>query len=304
MGEIGNGIETVFGPQAAELAGHVAAAAEITSTMQQQFAANTAGSANEGLEALKGNLERVAGHLGEVSIELTAAEAAKRKLLIQWGIDLDNQTGPVPETVTVTDAPRVERPAAKDKPAPQPLSAHRYRAVYEALGVDLSTLGCIMVDTDPIPVSDIIPEDALYYAKDPEKYPHMKGIVSETVPHATLLFGLMNHGPEIKEQVDKMLEGWSIDGVTIDHVSYFEDPKPGEPQYLLIAHLDVNSGLSEANSRLQMLPHINLSPPHYKPHISLAYIKHDPALRDRCIEALNARLAGKRINVRGLNYGW
>src|SRR3712207_8228254 len=65
-----------------------------------------------------------------------------------------------------------------------------YTTLFRSLGIDLSKLGCIMLDTEPIKVSDIIPENSLYYA-DPEKLKWVQGVVSEKVPHVTLLYGLM-----------------------------------------------------------------------------------------------------------------
>ena len=41
------------------------------------------------------------------------------------------------------------------------------------------------------------------------------GIVSENVPHCTLLYGLLWPGPELQKHGDAVLEGWKAEDVTI-----------------------------------------------------------------------------------------
>jgi hypothetical protein len=175
--------------------------------------------------------------------------------------------------------------------------------MYEGMGIDLSAVGCVLLDTDPVTVSDIIEEGDLYYANDPEKYPHSNGIRSEKVPHITLLQGLLQPAPELKDAIDKVLSGWEVDSVTIQEISYFAGADPNEPFDCIIAKLEITDELKEGNDRLQMLPHITMYPGDYRAHISLAYIKRDPERRDTYIAALNERYAGKKIRVRGISYG-
>jgi hypothetical protein len=171
--------------------------------------------------------------------------------------------------------------------------------IYAELGIDTHQLGCIMLDTEPIKVSDIIDPDDLYFSDDA---PYVAGIVSETVPHCTLLFGLMQSGQTWKSVVDLALSGWSIDSVGIDEVSYFDGADDDNAYYCIIARLFPSSQLVEGNSRLRQLPHVdNFST--YLPHITLSYIKKDEVKRDSYIKQLNDRLMLKSVGVKGLNYG-
>lgn len=180
------------------------------------------------------------------------------------------------------------------------VSAAQFPEVYENLGIDTGRLGCIMLDTDPIKVHHIIPEDALYYA-DPEEHEHLQGIVSESVPHCTLLYGLMRSGPEMKKHVDAVLTGWEPGSLIIDKVDFFFSDKPGENYITVIALIRVTDNLLEGNARLGFLPHLNTFVD-YRPHITLAYCKDNSSYND-FISKLNKELAGKAINVLGINYG-
>jgi 2'-5' RNA ligase len=180
------------------------------------------------------------------------------------------------------------------------VTAAQFPQVYEDLGIDTGRLGCVMMDIEPIKVSHIIPEEGLYYA-DPEKHKWMQGVVSETVPHVTLLYGLLRSGKELRKHIDTVLFGWQPEEIKIDKVDFFYSNDPGESYITLIALVQVTPNLEEANARLGFLPHLNTFPT-YKPHITLAYCK-DNSDYHGYIEALNQELAGKKIAVTGLNYG-
>jgi 2'-5' RNA ligase len=182
------------------------------------------------------------------------------------------------------------------------LSSHSFPQVYEDLGIDPQLLGCIMLNTEPLEVSDIIDEEHLYYAADPSKYKFVNGVVSETVPHVTLLFGLMRTGLELKKHVDAVLNEWTLPALGIDHVDFFESKIESEPYYCLVAKIVPSAELLEGNARLRFLPHIDTFPT-YQPHITLAYIKKDEALRDTYLDLLNTRFKGKSIDPRDINYG-
>lgn len=190
------------------------------------------------------------------------------------------------------------------------ISSSSFPQVYEDLGIATNKLGCIMLDVEPLIVSDVINENDLYYATDAEAHSYVDGIVCEETPHVTLLFGLMRSGHEMKKHVDAVLGFESpIDlpeyfptSVKIDHVDFFESNYADEAYYCIIAKLEVTDALLEANGRLRMLPHIDTFMT-YTPHITLAYIKHNDTMRDSYVEMLNTRLAGKSVKAVGINYG-
>lgn len=173
-----------------------------------------------------------------------------------------------------------------------------FEDVYVDLGIDLGELGCIMLDTEKIVVSDVINE-ADYYTSD--KHEYVAGNVSENVPHVTLLYGLMNSGEAMRKHVDAVLDGWTIANVEINEVGFFYSKDPAEGYVAIVAHIKVNGALYEGNARLRMLPHIDTFP-EYKPHITLAYVT-DKSDYQNYIETLNERLAGKTIKVVSVNYG-
>lgn len=157
-----------------------------------------------------------------------------------------------------------------------------------------------MLDTEELIVSDIIDKDHLYYASDKSHF-WINGVVSEHVPHVTLLYGLLRTGPEMKKHVDAVLKDWELEAITINEVTYFESKLADEPYYCLIAKVDPKD-LKEANDLLRMLPHVNTYPD-YEPHITLAYIKKDETLRDTYVDLLNTRFKGQSVAPKGINYG-
>src|SRR5664279_1917340 len=145
------------------------------------------------------------------------------------------------------------------------ISSRQCPQVYEDLGIDTNSLGCKMLDTEPIEVSSVIDPEDLYH--DPEDE-FAQGVVSEDMPHVTLMYGLLSSGPAMQKHVDAVLNGWSIDSVQIQAVTAFE----GNPDYTpLVAEVSTD-GLDEAHARLQLLPHIDTFAT-YRPHITLAHLK-------------------------------
>lgn len=182
------------------------------------------------------------------------------------------------------------------------IKASNFPEVYENLGIDINDLGCIMVNVEPFELSDIILQEDLY---NPEGTNHAMGLVGETAPHCTLLYGLLNDGNAMRKNVDLVLSGWELNEVEIGSVDYFDgvDNETGMEYYCIVAKLVPSSGLVEANARLKMLPHLDTFPMQYIPHCSLAYVVHDEAKRDQYVKALNTKLVGSMIPVVGLNYG-
>jgi hypothetical protein len=124
-----------------------------------------------------------------------------------------------------------------------------------------------------------------------------QGIISETTPHVTLLYGLISSGPAMRKHVDVVLDGWELRSVQITAVTSFE----GNPDYTpLVAEVSTD-GLDEANARLRLLPHIDTFP-EYRPHVTLAYLKPGADVSGY-VDTLNRRLALMQVKCTGINYG-
>lgn len=177
--------------------------------------------------------------------------------------------------------------------------ARSFPQVYKDLGIDLGKLGCIMLDVEPIKVSDIIKPEDLYYSGDEGE--HTEGNVSEIEPHVTLLYGLLRSGPEMKQHVDIILSGWSPEDITISDVSFFYANDPTDRFVAIIAKVVTSNNLLDANTRLGYLPHLNTFPD-YQPHITLAYVK-DTADWKNYVSQLNERLHDQPVRALGINYG-
>lgn len=173
--------------------------------------------------------------------------------------------------------------------------------IYDRLGINQDTFGCVMMETEPLKIGDMLSEEDLYYAKEKDRF-WIDGVVSEKVCHVTLLYGLMQSANDWKEYVDALLKDVPIKEVEIDHVSYFDSPYEEELYYCLVAKLVVTDELLAANGQLRKLPHCD-DYSMYTPHITLCYIKKDPKIRDELLYAMNNRFAGTKVNTTGLNYG-
>lgn len=181
------------------------------------------------------------------------------------------------------------------------INANDFRDMYSELGINIDKLGCIMLDIDGKGVPAFPNEEDLYFTKHPDRF-WIKGFVAGSVPHVTLLYGLMESGKRNREYVDRVLKAWDITSVEIDHLAYFDSPYPDDPYYCIIAHVKITDNLLEGHRRLEFLPHINTFP-EYKAHITIAYVKKEEQIRDKVIAYYSEALAGKQLQVLGLNYG-
>lgn len=190
------------------------------------------------------------------------------------------------------------------------INSYQFKQVYEWLGINLSDLGCIMLDLEPLPTPKYFCQDgvtayecglSLYHTIDKSKF-WINGYVGLKTAHITLLYGLMQSGLNFKQHVDAVLEGCTLNEVEIDHFGYFESPYPEEPYYCIVAHIKPTPELIEAHERLELLPHINTFAG-YKPHSTIAYIIKNEEMRDWFIRDLNEAFAGKKMRVTGVNYG-
>lgn len=196
------------------------------------------------------------------------------------------------------------------------IKAHNYKEVYEMLGYNLSKLGCLMLDTEPIILPSYIMQDwetgtqcnfdafyksFAYHAKNKDRF-WIDGFVSEKTPHLTLFYGFLQEASCFKPHIEKLLNDTNISSVKIEEVSFFDSPYEDEPYYCIIAKVEKTPELLEAHNKMTLLPNIQTFPD-YKPHITIAYIKKDGKVRDYFIEDLNKMFKGKELKVVGLNYG-
>lgn len=182
------------------------------------------------------------------------------------------------------------------------LSTHAYPHVYSGLGIDINKLGVVMVDTDPIPISELVtkPEPDLYTSVNPDHF-WVRGAVGETGAHMTVLYGLMQSGVTWKPYIDEVLRDWTLDSIEIEKIGVFENRLPGEDYVCLVGLIKRTPQVMEGHQRLSFLPHINTFA-NYRPHVTLAYIKTEA--KGRWLRELGNSLLGTKLAVKpGLNYG-
>ena len=191
------------------------------------------------------------------------------------------------------------------------MSAHKYGNIYKDLGVDLSKLGCVMLDLAP---PKFILDEAMwtsingadciwYHAKNPERF-WINGFVGDK-PHCTALYGLMEGAGIWKDHIETLVDDIGLPShLEIDHFGYFDSPYEDEPYWCMVAHLKENLALNALNERLQMLPHIRTFEG-YKAHVTIAYIakSQGEAYRDLILKSLREHQGTESFYVLGLNYG-
>jgi hypothetical protein len=175
------------------------------------------------------------------------------------------------------------------------ISSRDYPELYEDLGVDVDNLGCIMLDLAPMKVMDYMEghEDELF--ENPKW--DQGSVPAETVPHVTLLYGLLENGNIWKDKVDALLKDWNVKTVKIEEVGFFDTPD----SYAVVAHLEKTKELVDGHERLTLLPHVNTFS-EYLPHMTLAYIKKDADV-EKWVKTLNKKYKGKEVKCSGINYG-
>jgi hypothetical protein len=187
------------------------------------------------------------------------------------------------------------------------LSSHNFPSVYETLGLELSELGCIMLDVENSgQLSDLVPdhEDDLYVSSDPKHW-WVKGDVTAGA-HVTVLYGLLASGPTWKPLVDVVLDGWEIPDLFVDSIEVFDSPYADDEFYCIVAKIRKTEELVEGHHRLSFLPHVNTFEG-YTPHVTIAYIKKDDETRDKWVAALNRAIIRGTLKSlktkKELNYG-
>jgi 2'-5' RNA ligase len=169
--------------------------------------------------------------------------------------------------------------------------------MYEMMGINISDLRCVMADVDSSPFHELvdIKDEHLFRSDDPER-PWMDGCVCKENPHVTVLYGLLDNY-EVEYNVKTVLEGWTVDEVTIDSIEYFE----GDDHYCVVGAVAVTPELLEGHQRLELLPHINTHAG-YIPHITIAYIQKDEAILNTVMKSL-AKLEKTTHKVTDINMG-
>jgi 2'-5' RNA ligase len=188
------------------------------------------------------------------------------------------------------------------------LSSHQFSKVYKWLGINLSKLGCVMLDLEPLENMYSIEAEgagiALYYAKNKERF-WIDGWVCDKLAHITLLYGILEEGKNYQPHIKEVLKGWEMNDVEIEDIGYFDSPYPDEPYYCLVAHIKTTPKLLEGHQRLQFLPHIDTFTG-YKPHMTICYLDktQGEAYRDRMIKSFRKLWKGKKLKVKSkINLG-
>lgn len=161
---------------------------------------------------------------------------------------------------------------------------HEFDDLLAELGIEVSTLGCVMLPVEPFDLfadgrDALLDVEDLYASNDPKKW-WVQGDVTYKA-HITLLYGLMKPAYEQKDAVDRVLEGWERPEYLVPlQITIF--PSPDDEEYAAIVAEVGGSALTEAHQRLSYLPHVDTFPV-YKPHMTLAYVRLEAAQRWRGI---------------------
>lgn len=179
-------------------------------------------------------------------------------------------------------------------------TARDFPEIYKSLGIDTARMGCIMIDTEPLPESLVPPVEWGY--TDPDA-PYVRGFEPASKPHATLLYGLLKKGSASKPHIDKVLGDWEQpESITVSEVEFFDTPE-AMPYQPVVLRVDESSheALLDAHNRLSLLPHIDTFPG-YKSHVTIGYIKKEHVAEATAFFA-DAIGQGLTLSVKGLNYG-
>lgn len=190
-------------------------------------------------------------------------------------------------------------------------SAHNFTDLYRSLNIDLSKLGCLMLDLAPPKFvcdeawwTSVNGADCIWYhAKNKSRF-WIKGFVGKK-PHVTVLYGFLQEAGKWRKHIKKLLEDCQLPRhLEIDHFGYFDSPCPDEPYWCIVAHLKESPSLLAMNERLQMLPHVRTFDG-FKAHVTIAYIAKSQGekYRDEIIKSLEANRGTECFYVLGLNYG-
>ena len=175
------------------------------------------------------------------------------------------------------------------------IASRDYPELYKDIDIDIDDLGCIMLDLEPMEVMKYVEgrEDELF--ENPKW--DQGSVPAETVPHVTLLYGLLENGNKWKDKVDLLLKDWKLDKVKIEKVGFFDTPD----SYAVVAHLEKTEELVDGHERLTLLPHVNTFS-EYLPHMTLAYVKKEANVEE-WVKLLGKQYNSKTVKAAGINYG-
>lgn len=157
-------------------------------------------------------------------------------------------------------------------------SSHDHAALYERLGIDIGTLGAVLVNTKPLRIEHLIDPADLHVSENPARS-WVRGAVAEHEAHVTLLFGLLSpmwtDWDTYRSDIFEVLDGWQppaqLHPVKNDALTIFPSPYADEPYSCIVLKIDP-APLLEGHARLTLLPHIQTFTD-YTPHLTLAYVK-------------------------------
>lgn len=171
-------------------------------------------------------------------------------------------------------------------------NSHEIEWIYEELGVNLDTLGCVMAELTNPEVG--LTEEWLYYANNKERF-WIDGEVD--MSHVTLLYGLL---PGVKkEHVDTLLNGWQLADVYKKEIMVFDSPYPDEPYKCIVLGME-SSSFYDAHKSLSMLPHVKTFR-EYTPHLTIAYVKEEFA--EDAVKFIRNNINDYHPRLLKLNYG-
>ena len=172
-------------------------------------------------------------------------------------------------------------------------NAHQIEHIYDDLGINLDTLGCVMAQMSS-PKLNLL-DDWLYYSKNPDRF-WIKGEVGHD-SHVTLRYGFL---PGVKrEHVDELLYGWRISDIYKKEVIVFDSPYSDEKYKCIVLAME-SASLYEAHRLLGFLPNVSTHK-NYVAHLTLAYVKEDSV--DEAVAYIKSVIGSYQPKFMGLDCG-
>jgi len=181
-------------------------------------------------------------------------------------------------------------------------SIHEFKDLTGRLGIDVMTMGTVMLPVEPFNLfsegrEDLLDVEELYVSSDPAKF-WVNGDVSDKA-HVTLHGGLLAPAYEQKANVDEVLADWDRpEWLVPEGITFFPSPYPDDRYAAIVATLD-DQHIEEAHQRLSYLPHVDTFA-RFDQHMTLCYVRLEAA--QKWMDVLSE--AQFHIYVKdGLDYG-